>query len=311
MTIRPQDVRFGIEIETTMISRREACIAIQSVTGGTVTTSYGHKVTLEDGRSWKAVSDGSIRSPNGHAAEIVSPILTDDDMNDVQEIVRALRRAGARVNESCGIHIHVDAGGSGEAGRGLPSTLGAFSHDGKDAAKTIRNLVKLCYKNDELIGAALGISASRRSQWCQPVEGDFVDSISGDRNLTLDRMNVRWYGYRNNYPNHYDSSRYAGLNLHNVWYRGTVEFRWFDATLHAGVVKSYIQLCRCLTAKAINARSCSSTKTPLRTASAKYDFRCLLLSLGMIGDEYKTARLHLLKNLTGSAAWKNGRPEGR
>ena len=31
-------------------------------------------------------------------------------------------------------------------------------------------------------------------------------------------------------------------------------------------------------------------------------FRCWLLRLGMIGDEFKTARYHLLKNLTGNAA---------
>ena len=166
-------------------------------------------------------------------------------------------------------------------------------------------------KHDELIAAALGIKSGRRARWCKPVDTDFVNRISGDRRLDLDRLNSNWYGYNNTRPTHYDSTRYAGLNLHNVWYRGTVEFRWFEASLHAGVVKSYIQLCLCLTAKAINARSCSADKTPLRTASAKYDFRCFLLSLGMIGDEYKTARLHLLKNLTGSAAWKNGRPAGR
>jgi hypothetical protein len=34
-----------------------------------------------------------------------------------------------------------------------------------------------------------------------------------------------------------------------------------------------------------------------------------LLRLGLIGDEFKTARLHLLANLEGSAAWKHGRPQ--
>ena len=305
MTIKPQDIRFGIEIETVGACQHDIARAILSVVGG---QRYGRSVASADGRTWKVVGDASLRSHNGYSGEIVSPILTYTDMEDVQNIIRAVRRAGAKVNDSCGIHIHVDAGGPrGRHGR----NVGAFSHGGKDAAKTIRNLVKLCHKNDELIAAALGIAPGRRSRWCKPVSTDLVNAISADRNLTLDRLNVRWYGYQNPTPTHYDSTRYAGLNLHNVWYRGTVEFRWFEASLHAGVVKSYIQLCLCLTAKAINARSCSSNKTPLRTASAKYDFRCFLLSIGMIGDEYKTARLHLLKNLTGSAAWKNGRPAGR
>ena len=39
-----------------------------------------------------------------------------------------------------------------------------------------------------------------------------------------------------------------------------------------------------------------------------YAFRCFLLRLGFIGDEYKAARKILLRNLTGSAAWKGGAP---
>lgn len=305
MTIKPQDIRFGIEIETVGADKATIAEAIRSVVGG---SRWGRTVEMADGRVWKVVSDSSLRSHNGYSGEIVSPILRYSDMDDVQNIIRAVRRAGAKVNDSCGIHIHVDAGGP----RGREGVnVGAFTYGGKDGAKTIRNLVRLTHKNDELIAAALGIKANRRARWCKPVDTDFVNRISGDRRLSLDRLNQNWYGYSNARPQHYDHTRYAGLNLHNVWYRGTVEFRWFEASLHAGVVKSYIQLCLCLTAKAINARSCSADKTPLRTASAKYDFRCFLLSLGMIGDEYKTARLHLLKNLTGSAAWKNGRPAGR
>ena len=38
----------------------------------------------------------------------------------------------------------------------------------------------------------------------------------------------------------------------------------------------------------------------------KYEFRCFLLRLGMIGDEYKQVRKILLKNLSGSAAFKGG-----
>ncbi|HPN95983.1 MAG TPA: amidoligase, partial [bacterium] len=38
-----------------------------------------------------------------------------------------------------------------------------------------------------------------------------------------------------------------------------------------------------------------------------YDFRVFLLGLGLIGDEFKTARHHLLANLEGDSAFKNGR----
>jgi hypothetical protein len=42
----------------------------------------------------------------------------------------------------------------------------------------------------------------------------------------------------------------------------------------------------------------------------KYAFRCFLLRLGMIGSEYKTARKVLLRNLTGSSAFRHGKPKG-
>ena len=41
----------------------------------------------------------------------------------------------------------------------------------------------------------------------------------------------------------------------------------------------------------------------------KYAFRCFLLSLGFIGDEYKADRKILLSRLDGNSAWKGGRPE--
>ena len=46
--------------------------------------------------------------------------------------------------------------------------------------------------------------------------------------------------------------------------------------------------------------------TEKRTDNEKYAFRCFLLRLGFIGAEYKTARKILLKNLSGSSAFKSG-----
>jgi hypothetical protein len=72
-----------------------------------------------------------------------------------------------------------------------------------------------------------------------------------------------------------------------------------------------VQLVLALAAKALKARSASSKRREFNPATAKYDFRVLLLSLGMVGDEFKTARLHLTKKLAGSAAWKGERRDRR
>ena len=58
-----------------------------------------------------------------------------------------------------------------------------------------------------------------------------------------------------------------------------------------------------MTAQALNQRSASPTKT--QSSNEKYTFRVWLLRLGMIGDEFKTARQHLLDHLEGCIAWKD------
>ncbi len=95
-----------------------------------------------------------------------------------------------------------------------------------------------------------------------------------------------------------------------MWRTGTVEFRLFNGTTHAGEVKAHIALCLGIAALAKTARAASTkNQRPYNEASAKYDTRVFLLRLGMIGDEFKNVRMHLLKRMPGSAAWKNGRPE--
>jgi hypothetical protein len=61
------------------------------------------------GRTWQVMADASLNARKEYQAEIVSPILHYDDIGELQEVVRAVRRAGARSDESAGIHIHVDA----------------------------------------------------------------------------------------------------------------------------------------------------------------------------------------------------------
>jgi len=92
-------------------------------------------------------------------------------------------------------------------------------------------------------------------------------------------------------------------NIHSVFQKGTIEFRLFNSTTHAGKIKAYIQLCLAISAQALNQRCASRQKT--RSTNEKYTFRTWLLRLGLIGDEFKTARLHLLEHLEGCIAWKD------
>jgi len=286
-----RDFRFGIEIETVGQTREVVARAIQTVVGGEVRfVGAGYdtwEVRASDGRAWKAMRDMSLSDPFRHA-EVVSPILTYGDLDLLQNVVRAVRAAGATVDASCGIHIHVDAVRFG--------------------AKGLVNLAKLVHQQEDLIVTALGTQQQRLRTFTRKLDSTLVQRIASERPQTLEDLNRLWYGRHNRRPAHYDSSRYHGLNLHSVWFRGTIEFRWFEATLHAGKVKAYVQFVLALAAKALNAKAAAARKRKVTRESSKYDFRVLLLRLGMIGDEFKSARQHLLANLEGSAAWKNGRP---
>ena len=113
------------------------------------------------------------------------------------------------------------------------------------------------------------------------------------------------------YQHHYDGHRYRALNLNNLWganAKGTVEFRFFNGTTHAGEVKTAVQLALLIAIRAKNAKASSAKNPrPYSEASAKYDFRVFLIRLGANGNLFKTMRFHLCKNLPGSAAWKDGR----
>lgn len=292
-----RELRFGCEVETVRSTRRCVAEAVQAVVGGHVRhvgTPASHdpyEVRDDRGRTWKVVADSSLTSVPSHLrAEVVSPILTYPDIPELQRVVRSVRKlAGAKVDSRCGLHLHIDAA--------------AF--DGRALA----NLAKIVYKQEELIIRALGLSGRRLAQYCRPMREEFIRAIERRKPRTRDQLNPLWYGHHNSCPTRYNSTRYAILNLNSVWHLGTIEIRAFSGTLNALKVKAYIQFSLALAAKALNARAASSKKRRANGKSDRYDLRIFLINLRMIGDEFKSARKHLLANLAGSSAWKYGRPK--
>ena len=287
---------FGIELETTGLGRaRTAQVLAEHF--GTVARHVGlhldnWTVAMPDGRHWTVESDSSVTDPD---AEVVSPVCCWEDIPMVQEVVRALRRAGAMTDESCGIHIHV----------GL----------GEHTPQSLRRLVNIVNAKEDLLTMSLGISPERREQWCRPVEPRFLAQLNQRKPSSMEAMARLWYtanggsestDWRQRASRHYDRSRYHLLNLHAAFSTErpahTIEFRAFNGTLHAGEVKSYIQLCLAISAQALHTKAASPAR-PI-TDNPKYTFRCWLLRLGFIGDEFETARTHLLKRLPGNAAWR-------
>ncbi|HEU4532465.1 MAG TPA: amidoligase family protein, partial [Polyangiaceae bacterium] len=162
-----------------------------------------------------------------------------------------------------------------------------------------------------LLEHALAVRQERLARYCRPIEPAFLALLEARRPRSMADVSAAWYGERDARAQRYHASRYHGLNLNSLFFRGTIEFRYFNGTLHAGEVKAYVQLVLALAAKALTGRAASSKRRAFDPATAKYDFRVFLLNLGLIGDEFKTARLHLTKHLGGSAAWKGERRDRR
>lgn len=303
MTCDLRTLTFGVEIELTGIARQHAAQVVQTVVGGTVTYTGGSYDTwtcvAPDGRKWNASRDSSIVVTGEGSAEVVTPILTYADMDTLQQVVRALRAAGAKAHPSCGIHIHVGA------------------DQLKREPASLARLLKWWHKQEEIVLAMARTQAGRRDTFCRPMSEAVyarVDKWDG----SLAGLAKVWYGTSNPSTSyHYDSSRYHALNLHSVWFRGTVEFRLFECTTHAGQVKAYVQLCLAIVAQAINASRARGARRLFVEARGKWDARIILRNLGMMGAEFASARKHLMDHLQGTSqclpggGWDQRNRQGR
>lgn len=88
---------------------------------------------------------------------------------------------------------------------------------------------------------------------------------------------------------------------------GKLDFPWFKADASPDEVIAYTHFVTALCRTAKEAKRVIAKDKPVE--NEKYAFRCFLLKLGFIGDEFKESRKVLLGNFTGNSAWKSGAPE--
>lgn len=297
-----KEQNFGVEIELTGITR---CDAAKVIAAHYHSNSYflggsyrAYAATDSKGRTWKAMSDGSIqpeRKVNGNRTiasddfkcEVVTPVLQYEDIEDLQQIVRELVAKGALANKSCGIHIHVDGA--------------------KHTPETLTRLLTFAIGRQDLFYEAL--QNEDRARWCRKINRKLLSALKHDTEKTRSSIERIWYsavndGYCGGIDHqHYNSTRYHGINLHAFFTKGTVEFRLFNGTTHAGKIKAYIQFCLAMSAWAIECesndlyfKSCAKYTDEQKAALMK---RVLTKRLGLAGPEFKTCRLHL------TSVWKH------
>lgn len=300
MPIGIKDQYFGTEIEMTCITRERAAEVVAELFGSNPVYDGGYygswHVQDREGKSWKFTYDGSIHTqmrrnrqyvsaPDAYSTEMVSPKLEYGEMEKLQEVVRCLRKSGARVNSSCGMHVHIDAS--------------------NHTPRSIKNALTIMYSKEDILFKALKVQTRREEHYCQKVRPSVLEEIRRMPNSTIsmDKLKRAWYEGRDGSHQHYDSTRYYALNVHAVFSKGTLEWRCFESTLHAGKVRANITLALAISAQAINQKCTHMKKTEI-SENPCFTFRTFLLRLGLIGSEYKNVRNHLLENLEGDRAWR-------
>lgn len=287
----------------TGLTRQKAAEAVASLFGTMARQTHESRtydpweVIDNEGKKWRFVYDSSIHtshrigrqqlpiSDGTYKVEMNSPKLEYSEMGKLQEVVRALRHAGAVVNGSCGMHVHVDAS--------------------KHTPQSLKNALSIMYSKEDILFKALNVNEHRVERWCQKVREPMLKQarrLSSDETRDLTQLENIWYEGDNGSADHYNWTRYYALNLHSVFYRGTVEWRCFNSTLHAGKVAAYVNLCLAISAQAIAQRSTVMRKT--HSDNELFTFRVWLVRLGLNGEEFKHTRDHLLANLDGDRAWR-------
>ena len=300
---------FGVEVEGNNITREQAAKVAAEYFG---TNHYEYTASVDGyytwsawdqmGREWKFQRDVSIHGPDEEKCELVTPILRYEDMEMFLELLRQLRHAGMKScpARGCGVHIHVGLKG-----------LDGRDHD----ARSLRNLANMMAGHEEQIGRAIWIDEGRTVNYCRTVNPDFLHRLNKEKPKTMEALRQIWYeGNHANYgtTHHYNDSRYHMLNLHASFTKGTVEFRLFQfdnphgdskGGIHAGRMKAFIQLVLAMSNTAKLMRNAKAE--PQQVENQKYAMYWWMRRLGLIGEEFETARTLLTRKLDGKTTFRH------
>jgi len=207
-----QEFTFGVEIETIVPYLNE--IRIGNYHNGIQVPYLPH--------GWTAQRDGSIRGTRDTLpCEIVSPILKGEaGIKELIKVVKILKEKGHKVNDSCGVHVHVGFGG-----------------------KTATELAKLITITAYLEKALYAITGTKSRE-----RGSYCDSVKQYDNAKKYRDEMRVA----------DGARYKVLNIRNLTPggKGTVEFRCFSGSLNVEKIVGWVQVSLGIVEKALTCKRC-------------------------------------------------------
>lgn len=195
---------FGVELEIVGLSIRQSAQVLVRAGIEARAEGYNHETRPH----WKVVHDGSLRTSfnRGETAEVVSPILNVTDFEQLRKVTNALKDAGARVNATCGTHVHI----------------GGFN---LEPAKVYRS-AKFWTICQDVVDQLVAPSRRGNTRWAQRLNADELDAIAQGRFSRIDR--------------------YRSFNVTPIDRIGTIEFRQHQGTLNATKLWAWADFCQAM-----------------------------------------------------------------
>ena len=200
---RMKEQTIGVEVEMNNITRKAAAKLAAEFFGTNRSEYTAHRNGYEtysawgaQGREWKFQRDCSISGSDSEKCELVTPILHYADIETLQELIRRLRKAGAKSDytRGCGVHIHIGAAGH--------------------TPQSLRNLANLMASHETLIAEAIKVDSSRMNRYCRTVNPNFLQQLNKKKPTTMAQLADIWYGAQGcdyGRTHHYNDSRYHML----------------------------------------------------------------------------------------------------
>lgn len=199
---------YGIEIEAYNVDRHTVANALQAAGIDAEVQHYNHATS----GAWKVITDSSIQGDKGF--EVVSPILQGEEgLRQVKVVMDTLTAIGAKVNKSCGLHVH----------------FGAQDLE----LKHFKNLFKRWVKFEDCFDALM--PESRREDnniYCRSIRNRFgSDRVQAINNaiFAIEKAD----SITGLYETVAGCNRYYKLNLGSYARHGTIEFRHHSGTVEA------------------------------------------------------------------------------
>lgn len=187
---------FGIEIEAYGVEMNRLASELNRNGIDCYVEGYNHSTRSH----WKVVTDGSIHG--NRAFELVSPVLNGaDGIRQIEVVCRVLDELDAKVNKSCGLHVHHDARGYND--------------------KQLVNVLKFYRRSEKDIDSFMPLSRrDNNGFYCQSVNSALYQIENG---VSIHNLN-----------------RYCKVNLTSFYRHGTVEFRHHSGTVDFDKISNWV-----------------------------------------------------------------------